>query len=306
MNWNISRRVKTLLVRSDSNTGGVLHPAGLFVAALLLAVGSSLHAQSAPPMESQQTHTDAYSDPEGYKFRVEGEFWYATPTGTIAGSTTEAPIDFTTVLHFQTYATASAGADWHFKRKHHLFLLISPNKADRSITLQQTITFRGYTFEEGTGISSQVTNNVYAPGYRYDILHREHGHLGIVAQFNLLDIHASIKGEAITGSGTQIATASASLLAPIPVLGPDARIYFLRNRAFADGNVKGMYFFGYGNYITAQGQGGFRFGKHIDLTAGYQMGSHLVINGNNAVAANSRLSIRETQRGFTTGLEFNF
>jgi hypothetical protein len=295
-----------MLTCRNLRTINVVTPGTLLIAAMLLTASASLRAQSAPPMESQETHTDVYSDPEGYKFRLEGAFWYATPTGTIAGSTTEAPIDFTTVLHFQTYATASAGADWHFKRKHHLFLLVSPNQADRSIVLGQTITFRGYTFEAGTGISSQVRNNVYAPGYRYDILHREHGHLGIVAQFNLLDIRASIKGQAVTESGTQVATASASLLAPIPVLGPDARVYFLRNRAFVDANVKGMYFFGYGNYITASGEGGFRFGKHIDLTAGYQMGSHLVINGNNAVAANSRLSIRETQRGFTTGLEFNF
>lgn len=306
MSWNISWRVKTLLTGRNSFSGGVLNRGMLFVGALVLAVGSSLHAQSAPPMESQENHSSVYSDPEGYKFRIEGDFWYATPTGTIAGSTTEAPINFQTVLHFQTYATASGGADWHFARKHHLFVIISPNKANRSVTLQQTITFRGYTFEEGTGISSQVTNNVYAPGYRYDILHREHGHLGIVAQFNLLDINAKIKGETVTENGTQIVTASGSLLAPIPVLGPDARVYFLKERAFVDANVKGMYFFGYGNYISAAGMGGFRFGKHIDATAGYQMGSHLVINGNNTVAANSRLSIRETQRGFTTGLEFNF
>ena len=292
--------------KTNLRTPGISFSGVLLVAATLFTASSSLHAQSAPPMESQETHSDVYSDPEGYKFRIEGDFWYATPTGTIAGSTTEAPISFTTVLHFQTYATASGGIDWHFKRKHHVFLLVSPNQANRSVVLQQTITFRGYTFEEGTGISSEVRNNIYAPGYRYDILHREHGHLGIVAQFNLLDIRASIKGQAVDGEGTQSVTASGSLLAPIPVLGPDARVYFLKNRAFVDGNVKGMYFFGYGNYISAAGLGGFRFGKHIDLTAGYQMGSHLVINGNNAIAENSRLSIRETQRGFTTGLEFNF
>jgi hypothetical protein len=45
---------------------------------------------------------------------------------------------------------------------------------------------------------------------------------------------------------------------------------------------------------------------HFDLLAGYQMGSHLAINADSMNAASSRLSFRETQYGFTTGLEFNF
>jgi hypothetical protein len=269
----------------------------LFV--LLLSAGSSLSAQS-------EDSSDRLANPEGYKFRVGGEFWYANPTGTIAGSTTEAPINFQTDLHFNTYATFSAGADWHFAKKHHLFILISPNQISRTVVLDRTITFRGVTYNEGSSINGKIDNNLYAPGYRYDIIHRNGGHLGIVGQFNLLDIKASITGVANTTTGTTTTTASASLLAPIPVLGPDARVYFFKNHAFVDGNIKGMYFFGYGNYISAAGAGGIRVGRHIDIVGGYQMGSHLVINGNSTVATNSRLSVRETQRGATAGLEFNF
>jgi hypothetical protein len=34
------------------------------------------------------------SDPEAYKLRVGGQFWYASPTATVSGSSAQAPISF--------------------------------------------------------------------------------------------------------------------------------------------------------------------------------------------------------------------
>jgi hypothetical protein len=239
--------------------------------------------------------------PEAYKLQIDGQFWYATPIATIAGSSTEAPISFDKVIGFQSYSTFNAGLDWHFKRKHHFLFRISPNQTTRTEVLQQTITFKNQTFEPGSSVTGQLRNYSFAPGYRYDIIHRPSGHLGIIVQFNLLDIKASITGTVVQPGQSTVATSSGTLFAPLPVAGPDGRIYFARNRVYVDGNLKGMYFFGYGNFISTAVKVGVRLGHHVDVTGGYELGSHLAIHG-----TSNRLDIRQTQRGPTAGLTFTF
>jgi hypothetical protein len=241
------------------------------------------------------------SDPEAYKLRVEGEFWYATPTATVSGSSSQVPISFDKTFGFTDYSTFNASVDWHFKRKHHLFLIVSPNETTRTEVLQQTITFKDQTFLAGTSATGQLRNYAFAPGYRYDIIHRPSGHLGILVQIDLLDIKASITGTVLQPGQATVATASGSIFVPLPVVGPDVRYYFLNKRLFVDGNVKGMYFFGYGNFVSTGGKVGFNFGRHVSAVGGYQLGSHLAIHG-----TSSRLDVRQTQKGPIAGLEFNF
>lgn len=244
---------------------------------------------------------DNGSDPEAYKIKVSGQFWYATPTATLAGSSTQAPISFDKSLGFQTYSTFNSGLDWHFKRKHHLLFIVSPNQTSHTTVLNQTITFENVTFNAGSSVSSTLRTYSYAPGYRYDLIHNHRGHLGLVAQMNLLDIKATITGLALQSSGPTSASASGSLFAPLPVFGPEARIYFAKNHLYIDGNLKGMYFFGYGNFISSGATVGVALSRHLDFVGGYQMGSDLAING-----TTDRLSVRLTQRGPTTGLTFTF
>jgi hypothetical protein len=128
------------------------------------------------------------SDPEAYKLRVEGQFWYSSPTATISGSSAQVPISFDKTFGFTDYSTFNANVDWHFKRKHHLFFAVSPNQITRTRVLQQTITFKDKTFLAGSSATGEMKNYAFAPGYRYDIIHRASGHLGILFQINLLDI----------------------------------------------------------------------------------------------------------------------
>jgi hypothetical protein len=241
------------------------------------------------------------SDPEAYKLRVEGQFWYARPTATVSGSSAQVPISFDKTFGFTDYSTFKADVDWHFKRKHHLFLVVSPNQTSRTAILQQNITFRDKTFLAGSSATGELRNYVFSPGYRYDIIHRPSGHLGILIQINLLDIKATITGTVLQPGQVSVASSSGSIFVPLPVGGPDIRYYFLKKRLFVDGNVKGMYFFGYGNFVSTEGRVGFNFGRHVSAVGGYQLGSHLAIHG-----TNSRLDVRQTQKGPTAGLEFNF
>lgn len=242
------------------------------------------------------------SDPESYKLKIEGQFWYATPIATVAGSGTQVPISFDKVLGFSTYSTFTSGLDWHFKRKHHLLFIVSPNQTTHTAVLNQTITFKNLTLQTGSSVTGTLRTYSFAPGYRYDIIHRPRGHLGIVVQVNLLDIKATLTGVAIQSSTqTTTSTASGSVFAPLPVFGPEGRAYFARNRLYIDANLKGMYFFGYGNFISTSGTVGVTLTPHIDFIGGYQMGSRLAVNG-----STNRLGVRLTQRGPTVGLAFNF
>jgi hypothetical protein len=146
-----------------------------------------------------------------------------------------------------------------------------------------------------------------APGYQYDFIRRKRGHLGLGLQFDFFDTTAKISAAAqVTGDGVHhdAVSASGSLLAPIPVAGPDFRLYLTDSpRLFVQGNVLGMYLFGYGNFVSTVGNVGFSFSKHFAVLAGYQLGSHLVVNNN---SSSNRVGLRLVQKGAIVGLETSF
>jgi hypothetical protein len=91
------------------------------------------------------------------------------------------------------------------------------------------------------------------------------------------------------------------LLAPIPVAGPEYRLYLKSQRLFVEGNVYGMYFFGYGNYVSTFNNLGFVFNKHFAVKAGYAFASRLRVND-----TSQRVGINLDQRGPTVGIETSF
>jgi hypothetical protein len=120
---------------------------------------------------------------------------------------------------------------------------------------------------------------------------------------DLFNTSAKISATApVEGGG--VVSAKGSLLAPIPVAGPEYRIYLTNSpRVFIEGNVYGMYFFGYGNFVSTANALGVTLNRHISLNAGYQIGSRLVVN--NSDSAN-RIGLRLTEQGAIVGAEFSF
>jgi hypothetical protein len=70
-----------------------------------------------------------------------------------------------------------------------------------------------------------------------------------------------------------------------------------------EGIVYGMYFGGYGNFVSTSDAIGVTLTKHLSLNASYQLGSRLVVNDNNS---SKRIGVRLTQEGAIGGLEFSF
>jgi hypothetical protein len=244
-------------------------------------------------------------DLDSYKIRFDAGWYFSNPSGNIHGAGDNGSVDFQQDLHFNTYSTFSGKVDWKFTRKNHFYVIAIPFNTSRQTVLDRTIVFQGQTFNVGTTTNSSLHSLLIAPGYQYDIIRRRRGHLGIGVQMDIFNTTGKLTAAAqSTGNGTQQAavSASASLLAPIPVAGPDFRLYLTHsNRVFVDGNVLGMYLFGYGNFVSTVDSLGVTLTKHLAARAGYQLGSHLVVND-----TSSRTGLRLTQKGPLVGLEASF
>jgi hypothetical protein len=249
-----------------------------------------------------------HEDFDSYKLRIDADWYYANPSGYLEGTTSGAnvaPIDLNKDLGFPTYSTFAGKADWKFTRKNHLYLAASPFNMSHSTVLNRTFTFQGQTFTAGLTSSSSLNTVYWAPGYQYDFIRRKRGHLGLALQMDLFNSKASINAAAqTTADGVHHAavSASGSLLAPVPVAGPDFRFYVTNSpKVFVQGNLFGMYLFGYGNFISSGGSVGLNLSKHFAATAGYQLGSHLEVNN-----ASDRIGFHFTQKGAIVGLETSF
>jgi hypothetical protein len=164
------------------------------------------------------------------------------------------------------------------------------------------VVFQGQTFALGTVASGNLSAQVLIPGYQYDFIRRKRWNLGAQVQLEIFDVSGSLNAAAQINHGVpQVATfSSGSIRAPLPVAGPTIRFYFAP-RFFVTANVLGMYFFGYGNFVSSEGTVGIKLFKNLAVRGGYQLGSRLNVN-----TQSQRLGVSLTQKGALAGLEISF
>ena len=267
----------------------------VFTVLLLVTAGSPfLRAQSDTEFDS-------------YRARISAFLFYSNPSGNVQGSSDATSVDLNKDFGFDSYSTFTGKADWKFTHKNHFYLVGSNYQQARQRVLERTIEFQGQTFYAGASVHAELNAPEIAPGYQYDIIRRKRGHLGIGVQVDLFNASASITAAAqVTSDGTQQAAATAigSLLAPIPVAGPDFRFYLTDSpRLFVEGQVMGMYLFGYGNFVSTADDIGFSVTKHFSVNGGYQLGSRLVVKND---ANSNRIGLRLTQSGAIVGMQASF
>jgi hypothetical protein len=254
----------------------------------------------APP--SLRAQTDA--DFDVYKVRIDGFWFYSNPTGTLQDATSGNIISLHKDLAFSSYSTFAGKLDWKFTRKNHLYLVGAPLNQSRQTVLQRTIMFHGQTFNVGVVTRANLSAPLIAPGYQYDIFRRRRWHLGLAVQFNLYNAEASLFAAAQVNTNNQVISAKKSLLAPIPVAGPQARFYLTNSpRVYVEGNLYGMYLFGYGNFVSTSDNVGVTLTRHLSVNAGYQLGSRLNVNVD---SKKDRLGLSLTQKGPIVGAEVSF
>jgi len=213
----------------------------LIILLALTSMGPSLCAQN----------SDEY---DSYKVRPSGFWFYSNPSGQFQGSNDTDSISLHKDFGFSSYSIFTGKIDWKFTQKNHFYVVGSSFDQTRQTVLARTITFKGQTYAAGLTAKANLSAPVIARGYQYDFIRRKRGYFGGAIQINPFNASASLSAAAqVTGSGIQQAAISGkqSLLAPIPVAGPVGRLYLTNSpRVFVDGNVYGMYLFGYGNFVS--------------------------------------------------------
>lgn len=264
-----------------------------------LAIFGVLVFMVATPLLRAADNDDEF---DSYKLRVDAFWFYSNPSGNFQASGPSTPIDINYDLGFNSYSTFAGLVDWKFTHKNHLTFAVSPFEQTRTVVLKRTIMYQGKSFTVGSTVRADLKANLYAPGYEYDIIRRKRGHLGIVAQIDLFDTRASLS-EMMNPVLYPLVSGSASLLAPIPVAGPNFRYYLTDSpKLFVEGNVFGMYLFGYGNFLSTAASLGYTINKHLSINGGYQLGSRLVVNNNST----TRIGVHLIQQGALAGIEASF
>jgi len=240
-------------------------------------------------------------DLDNYRWRVQGNWWFTHPYGNFGLRGGNSYFDVNKDFGFGSYSTFTGTVDWHFGHKHHLLLNVTPTYSSKTAILNRTIEFEGQTYAVGAQVTAGINELNIAPGYQYDIIRRDHGFVGLEVDINLVRTEGSLKlAGTVNGQGGS-ASRSNTLLAPLPAVGPVFRWYPLRdsNRLALEGSVRGMSFFGYGNFVSARANVDVGITNHLKLRAGYEMGSRLSIHG-----TSDQIAIQLTHRGPTAGLEY--
>lgn len=269
----------------------VLRPILLVLAALVIPL--TLRAQT--------------EELDNSKWKLYSAAWISTPTGYFNGKANDGYFDLHRDFGFGNYATFSGRLDWRFKRKHHLLFSTTPVVSSQTTTLSRTITWQGETYDVGARVSSNITSLIFSPGYQYDFFRKRQGYLGVLVNVNLAYTSARLKLEGSVsrggGSGSGSVSSEGSLFAPLPAIGPAFRWYPIpdSNRLYLDGNLTGMSFFGYGNFISSNATFGFPIARKWDARVGYVVGSRLKIEG-----SSDQIAIRLTQKGPVLGVEYHW
>jgi hypothetical protein len=250
-----------------------------------------------PSLRAQEKSGDL----DSYKWRVTALWWYSHPTGGFTASSDQVSFDLSRDFSFGSYSTFSGGVDWHFTRKNHFLFNASPVYSSRSSTLTRDITFRGVTYTVGKEVSVQFNSLAFSPGYQWDFIRRRQGYLALATALNLLDTSGSINGTGTLNGVSATYKSSGQLLAPIPVLGLTSRGYPIRDstRLSLQGTFQGMYLFGYGSFYSANGKAQVKVLQHMNLTAGYQLGTRLKVKTDSGRTVGLDL----TQKGPVVGIE---
>lgn len=248
---------------------------------------------------------DEKEDLDAYKVRIDALWFYSQPSVHFHGTVSQGDFDFERDASFNSYHTGTVKLDWKFTRKNHLYFGFLPLNQSKEFTLNRTIVFQGQTYGAGLAADARLQTYLFVPGYQYDIIRRKQGHLGLAVQLDLLYIKGSLKAAAQTLNGTQrfAQSSSSTVRAPLPVAGPEFRYYLIpnSNRLFVAGNLFGMYFFGYGNFISSYGTLGISLSKHLNLQGGYQLGSRFTLK-----SKTDRIGLELNQAGAIAGLEVSF
>ncbi len=236
---------------------------------LLLATASPARAQYHPrplndPASQEQYHIEGAAD-----------YWFPSATITLSSTSLGIPgsvIDFKNDLGLTDQKFPALQLQLKAGRNKLRFQYI-PISYSQSATLTRSIIFNGQLYAIGLPVSSTLDWKAYRFGYEFDIISRDRGFLGVIAEAKYTDV-----------SATLIVTATSShpgidefdhARAPIPAIGGIGRFYLIPNLSLTaditgfrlpDSAIKDAS----GHYVDVDAYATLNFTRNIGVKGGYR------------------------------------
>jgi len=196
-------------------------------------------------------------------FEFTGAYWLLKANGTVRSG--GAPADIKFDLGVRGNKSLILGkAVYRPARKHRILVEFIPYRLRAANVLGRGFAFAGTPFPSGDAIAFKLDVNYFFGGYQYDIVNRERGHIGLLAGLGYF------QGKARISSYETGASAKDSRSGPLPLIGMAFRGYLTDNRLVnINGEVKGMSYGGYGEYLQGMVNLGIGIAKRVTLQIGY-------------------------------------
>jgi len=200
-----------------------------------------LFASIAPASGSVAVPAVAQDAPDRYKLKIDGAWWYVDPSGTI--NVHGGDVDLQKDLNFSSCSSFTGSLDWRFTRRQHLLVSASPSDYSGAGVASRQFVFQGNTITAGAAVNTTLSTISVSPGYEFDFIQRDRGHLGFEVLANLVHVNANLNATGVITKPDRTSSASysgsGSVFAPLPVIGLIGRYYF-GPRVYIDAVGNGM------------------------------------------------------------------
>ncbi|MCJ7556891.1 MAG: hypothetical protein MUP90_08265 [Gammaproteobacteria bacterium] len=108
---------------------------------------------------------------------------------------------------------------YRFNKKHRIDFSYFDLSREGSKVLNRTIDFLGQEFLINTQVDANFDMSIYKVAYTYSVIQNDSGYLGLSAGLYIADISTGISVTPLDGGLIEVAAASESVTAPLPVFG---------------------------------------------------------------------------------------
>lgn len=222
--------------------------------------------------------------PEDFRVEITGSAWLLNTGGAIQAN--GSPVDLVSDLGVQQNQPTFYGSlVYKPGRKHRIVLEGTPFEIHGDNTINQSFSYRGYTYNVSQTVQSSADMTYFFGGYQYDVLSGPMGHFGFSAGAAYLSATGTL--DALQTGVVE----SKSVVVGLPLAGADFRIFPVPGHRIVeiDGGMRGMGFGSYGHYVEAHGNLGVGFGP-LTFQAGYRgVNADLQQSGNGGSGITARL-----------------
>jgi hypothetical protein len=167
-------------------------------------------------------HADAVANPLTDRWQVTlGEFFLTSrPTVQLDGESGDGDrVNFKEVFGGTDAERVRIDCRWRFADRHKIRAIAFDASRERTETLDESIEWGGETYPVNASVEAEFSFAILEVAYEYAFLRRESYELGASFGLHYMTLEASLEADAAASSGQLTLSDSASVEAPLPVIG---------------------------------------------------------------------------------------